>query len=104
MGVVTSTYKRLRPVQQTCRCKAYPFPHRAGSGVCRGDEPGPFCGSCGEPCEAETADFGVGEYEFWGFRGVDRNVQTVSSCCEADLYSDAELSVEYVEDDDYDPY
>ncbi len=103
MGVVTSTYKRLRPVQQTCRCKAYPFPHRAGSGVCRGDEPGPFCGSCGEPCEANFVDNGIGWTEYWGSKSFHSQIDIESSCCGAEVFSDAELKINYEggEDDDY---
>lgn len=91
--------KKHRRIRPTCTCKAYPFPHRSGSGKCYGDDAGPFCGSCGEPCRPTDVDFGIGSYEYWGFKGVDTNVQTVSDCCEASLFSDASLTKEYCHDD-----
>lgn len=80
---------------ETCRCKAYPFPHREKGGKCHARDHGPYCGHCGEPAEPVPIDFGIGHYEAWGAAGCDRNVQTVSRCCEATLYSDASLTIEY---------
>lgn len=99
--IVTATHpaKRRTRVQETCTCKSYPFPHRAGSGKCRADENGPFCGSCGEPCRPIDVDFGIGSYEYWGSKGVDINVQTVSDCCESSIFSDAALTKEYCHDE-----
>ena len=69
---------------EVCYCSAYKFPHRAGSGKCQG--PGELlCSACGEVAEGAFVDFGIGAYEYWGQRGVDRNVQWVSRCCEATL-------------------
>lgn len=69
---------------EVCYCSAYKFPHRAGSGKCRG--PGDtICSACGEVAAGTFADFGIGVYEYWGQRGVDRDVQWVSCCCEATL-------------------
>lgn len=84
---------RLQPV---CRCAAYKFPHRAGSGVCRADEAGPFCECCGQPAKAVYVDFGYGVTEYWGSISTHRDVQVVSDCCEARLFQDAELSESYV--------
>lgn len=69
---------------EVCYCSAYKFPHRAGGGKCQG--PGELlCSACGEVAEGTSVDFGIGAYEYWGQRGVDRNVQWVSRCCEATL-------------------
>lgn len=57
------------------------------------------CDACGDPCEVVTADFGRGPYEYWGFRGVDRDIRTVSRCCEAtftDPNADDEEHTPYV--------
>jgi hypothetical protein len=81
-------------MQMTCTCKGYKFPHRATSGKCLDDGSGMFCGACGEPCQATDAEIDVGAYEFWGRTGVDRNIQTVSHCCEATIYADASLTEE----------
>lgn len=85
----------MRANQETCRCRAYAFPHREASGKCFAKEHGPYCGHCGEAAEPVQRDFGIGAYEAWGATGFDRNVQTVSRCCEATLYSDASLTIEY---------
>ena len=69
---------------EVCCCSAYKFPHRAGGGKCHG--PGKLlCSACGEVAEGTSVDFGIGAYEYWGSKGVDRNVQWVSRCCEAAL-------------------
>jgi len=44
-----------------------------------------YCTECGELCNAKDVDFGIGAYEYWGQRCVDRNIQTVSDCCEAEI-------------------
>jgi hypothetical protein len=80
--------------QLTCTCKGYPFIHRLGGGRCLDDGSGQFCGECGEPCEVTDVNFGIGPYEFHGRAGNDRNVRTVSACCEAPIYTDASLSHE----------
>lgn len=45
----------------------------------------PYCTECKQPCKPIIVDFGNGAYEFWGQRGVDRQLSQVSDCCEADL-------------------
>lgn len=42
-----------------------------------------WCEECGEECDVQYVDQGIGSYEFWGQRGVDRNVLPCSDCCEA---------------------
>lgn len=49
-----------------------------------------FCGACGEPCNAEFVDFGIGPYECHGHTGVDTRIEWVSDCCESDVYEDEE--------------
>ena len=55
---------------------------------------GPFCGSCGEPCEGGWIDFGLGPFEFWGAKGYDSHVEWVSTCCESGVFTSADLSSE----------
>jgi hypothetical protein len=86
-----------RAPRETCTCKSYAFPHRLGGGKCRGDEAGPFCGCCGEPCEAENMDFGYGPLEAWGQRFTHRDVHLASTCCEAEVFADAALTKPYDE-------
>jgi len=46
--------------QETCRCDAYPFPHRSGSGKCEGGEAHVFkTVVCLEP--TDTPEFEVGD-------------------------------------------
>lgn len=51
-----------------------------------------FCGDCGEECNAVVEDHGIGAYEFWGQRGVDRRDVVCSDCCSAELFLDEELT------------
>ena len=45
------------------------------------------CAECRQPCDTVELDFGIGAYEYWGATGVDVNLQTVSTCCEGDLWT-----------------
>lgn len=73
---------RANPVREVCQCQAYKWPHRKGSGQCLALEFGPFCGECGQPCEAQVveADFNQG-------------LCVISSCHEAECFDDAELKI-----------
>lgn len=71
--------------QITCRCPAYPFPHREGSGKCEHKGNVPCCTACGKKCQTKEIDIGIGGYEFWGSPGFDQRYVTVSECCEADV-------------------
>ena len=78
------TIPKAKRNTEVCYCGAYKFPHRAGGGKCQG--PGELlCSSCGEVATGRSADFGIGAYEYWGAKCVDRNVQWVSTCCDATL-------------------
>lgn len=79
----------------TCHCTSYPFPHRMGSGKCEAHPSDRLCSECGQPAEAETVDFGIGAYEFWGMRGVHRDVQTVSVCCGAGFMDNDAITGRY---------
>lgn len=70
-----------------CKCTAYKFPHKEGGGKCNyGDDSYKHvCLSCHQPCEVGAVDFGIGPYEFWGRKGIDKDVQIVSDCCESDF-------------------
>ena len=61
-----------------------------------------YCGECKEECEGEWVDFGIGGYEYWGFRGNDVQWAFVSKCCEGDVYQDKECKVRYEPDPDCD--
>ena len=55
-----------------------------------------YCGECAQECDAVERDFGIGAYEFWGARGCHTNIQTVSDCCDGDVYSDPELEEQVI--------
>lgn len=78
-----------KPKQRPCRCVAYSFPHRAGSGKCEADK-GPVCSACGELCHAIQCDFGIGWYEYGSQRAYHKDFHTVSSCCESEFYDYSE--------------
>jgi len=93
--------------KEPCDCSGLDHDHEYADDGCLGEHPGPFCGSCRAPCEPRTTDEGIGPYEFWGSKGVDSNIVTVSDCCEADLYEDFELQIGYTPEEpepDYDDY
>lgn len=48
----------------------------------------PYCEECGEPCQGQHHDFGIGPYEAHGVRGIHRDVAYVSDCCEATVLLD----------------
>jgi hypothetical protein len=63
-----------------------------------------WCGECKGPTEVQKVDFGIGSYEFWGQKGFDSQIAWVSTCCEADVFSDKECTVPYFhEPDDWRP-
>lgn len=63
----------------------------------------PYCADCEQPCEGDLIDVGVGSYEFWGQRGVDRDLQYLSDCCEAPVMMDGVPYVPANPKDEYDP-
>lgn len=50
-----------------------------------------YCGECARECNPVERDFGIGGYEFWGARSVDTRIETVSDCCDGDIYADPAL-------------
>lgn len=56
------------------------------------------CSECRNLCNDVERDFGIGSYEYWGASGSDSNIQTVSECCEADLWTPEEYE-EVVEEE-----
>jgi hypothetical protein len=56
------------------------------------------CEDCGKMVRGTWADFGIGAYEYWGYKGVDTNFQFVSECCEAPILDETGAYVEH------DPY
>lgn len=69
--------------QITCDCAAYKFPHRLGGGACqREDESGAYCRDCGSQ-DIGAEDFGIGAYEFWGRKGVHREVGPICLNCDS---------------------
>ena len=102
MRTNTNLSVRKKRVQENCHCKAYPFVHRLGSGKCWGNDSGPFCGCCGQPCSPRRVDNGIGAYEYWGCKGVHTQIDIESDCCDAAVFSDAALTKNYEHDpDDY---
>ena len=49
------------------------------------DIPYGFCSDCKAECRGVLRDFGIGAYEFWGDRGVHKDVHIVSPCCESEV-------------------
>lgn len=82
--------------QTTCFCSAYKFPHREHGGKCKAKPGDQFCGECGQPCKSSIVDFGIGSYEFWGQRGVDRNEQLASDCCEGEVFEDSKCTIDSI--------
>lgn len=68
-----------------CHCRAYSFPHRPGGGHCSYAGQHYLCARCGKPCDVLLVDVGIGPYEYWGSRGIDKQIIEVSGCCEATL-------------------
>lgn len=79
----------------TCHCSSYRFPHRMGGGKCKTYPGDDLCSACGQPAVPTKVDFGIGDYEFWGARGVHRDVRTVSDCCEADMMENTHADPEW---------
>ena len=50
-----------------------------------GDMPYGFCSDCKQECTGVPRDFGIGAYEFWGDKGVHKDVHIVSPCCESEV-------------------
>ena len=77
----------------TCRCKAYPFPHRYGSGDCLAEAPGPFCEDCGQPCSSVPLDNSFsysGTHCTGGHSGTHRPAgygSPSSDCCGAEVFT-----------------
>lgn len=71
---------RANPEREVCKCCAYEWPHRKGTGRCLSNEFPPFCGECGQPCHANLV-----EGDSPGTYAV------VSSCHEGNCYDDPEL-------------
>ena len=44
---------------------------------------GVLCCDCGNECDTEWQDFGIGSYEYHGARGVDTQWVEVTPCCES---------------------
>ena len=44
-----------------------------------------WCSDCHEPCVSKPCDTGIGPYEYWGKRCLDRHIELLSSCCHADI-------------------
>lgn len=81
--------------RETCRCRAYSFPHRTGKGHCRALLAGPFCGECGN--EATYSTRRREPEEFVGGLSTSRHIHR-STCCGAPLFADCELKVSFSED------
>lgn len=76
--------QRKPRTQETCTCKAYPFPHRLGGGECNREEvSGPYCRDCGSN-DVRMVDNGIGPFEYWGSRGVHHDWQPECHICGSD--------------------
>lgn len=54
-----------------------------------------LCSDCGKECEVIWIDVGIGPFEFWGAKGVDRSFQCVSLCCEAPMHDEDGKEIDY---------
>ena len=45
-----------------------------------------ICAACGEECEAQIMDFGIGAYDYGSIQGNDIREEIVSTCCEDLVY------------------
>lgn len=45
-----------------------------------------ICSNCKEPCEVNIVDIGIGQYEYWGAKGRDVQLEALSTCCDAPAY------------------
>lgn len=48
------------------------------------------CSKCGDKCESVSVDVGIGPYEYWGYKLVDRDIRELSPCCEAEVVDEPE--------------
>ena len=80
--------RKSREQDETCRCPAYPFPHRFSGGVCSGAQE--ICSGCANACHEVKVDFGIGPYDYGGAPGVHVDIHLASDCCEVDVYKIAE--------------
>lgn len=44
-----------------------------------------LCSHCQEEAAAKVVDIGVGNYEYWGSKGVHTCLVVVSDCCEEEI-------------------
>lgn len=44
------------------------------------------CEGCGRECDIVDVDYGIGSYEYWGFRGVHHQYAPGSSCCGEEVF------------------
>jgi len=56
-----------------------------------------ICGECGRECRPVKVEDGIGRYEYWGYRGIDRRYSYVSHCCEAEIFDEAGDPWDYYE-------
>ena len=42
-----------------------------------------FCQECELECRGQVVDQGIGQYEFWGQKGIDKREAFFRECCEA---------------------
>ena len=49
------------------------------------DHPKGYCAGCHEYVTGTYIDYGIGEYEYWGYKGVHVDLELVSPCCEEEL-------------------
>ncbi len=81
----------------SCYCNAYPFPHRRGSGDCKGHWYPYLCSNCGAATRVHEV-LTQAEPE----AGIARTrVDKVSHCCEAALLSNDKFKREVLNDDCY---
>lgn len=44
-----------------------------------------WCAHCNKECIGVAVDNGIGAYEYWGSKGVDKRIDIESNCCNAQV-------------------
>ena len=64
-----------------------------------------YCPECDKDVNAAAVDFGIGPYEYWGARGVHRDIHICCEECDEPLEDFDEIEPDYFdrfnEDEDY---
>ena len=66
-----------------------------------------ICSACKESCEVIIVDTGICQYEYWGYKGRQVELEALSTCCDAPAFwNDVEdfITAEDVRREEYDRF